>query len=70
MSLGVLIIHGRMRGVPLKMHTLSTFVWTLHGVFLAEGPVLIGDCGIGSFVVAILASQWAVRTILAWCPWS
>ena len=48
--------------LPLN-HTLSTSVGALHGVFLADSPVLIGDFGVGSFVVAILASEWATEAI-------
>ena len=49
--------------LPLN-HTISTFVWALHGVFLADNPVLIGDLNIGSFVVAILASEWTIGAII------
>ena len=48
--------------LPLN-HTLSTSVGALHGVFLADSPALIGDFGVGSFVVTISANEWATEAI-------
>ena len=47
---------------------LSTFVWALQGVLLADRPVLIGHCDVGSFVATILAGEWAIGTIIRLVP--
>ena len=47
---------------------LSTFVWALQGVLLADRPVIIGDFDVGSFVVAILAGEWTFGAILCFVP--
>ena len=47
---------------------VSTCVWALQGVLLADRPVLIGDCDVGSFVVTVLAGEWAIGAILCLVP--
>ena len=47
---------------------LSTFVWALPGVLLADRQVLIGDCDVGGFVVTVLAGEWTVGAIICLVP--
>ena len=47
---------------------LSTFVWALQGVLLADRPVLIGDFDVGGFMVTVLAGEWTVGAIICLVP--
>ena len=47
---------------------LSTYIWALQGVFLADRPVLIGDCDVGGFMVTVLAGEWTVGAIICLVP--